>query len=489
MSTIRQEARFLVRHSTVYGLGTMLSRTVAFFLLPLYTRYLTPADYGVLELISATASVVGILIALSVTAAMARFYYDLPVPDRPKVVAATYLIAASAAGVAFVPCMLLSRPLAILVLDSADYTRHFQIGFAGLFVGLFLDIGQAYLRLLYRSTLYIVVSIVGMVVAVSLNVFFIVWLHLGVLGILTSGVIAQSALALPLTIGILRTTGVQSNFRMARAMLAFSLPLIPASLMIAVVAYTDRYLLKQFVSVAETGIFGLAMKMSSSVHLLITVPFILTFSQRRYQIGQRPDAPVVLRRIYDFYLIGLLVPATLLALFVEEVMVLMTTPPYYRAGALVPILLLRLVLVGSKYHVEFGIFQSKQTKYDSYANGAAAVSHVILGFLLVRAFGIWGVALAGLLSSSIQVLLLHSVARRLYYVPFDFLRGAKAVGLAAVAVAISRILPTEHWLVLVALKTIVSALFVASLLRLYEIRLGEIVRSGKLLFRPSVATS
>lgn len=487
--TLRGEIKFLLQHSAVYGVGVMLSRLVAFVLLPLYTRYLTPADYGVLELIGATSSLVGIALGLGVTGALVRFHAELAAPDRRGLISTVYALSGLAAVLAFIPCMMGSQWLATVVLDGEQYTRHFQIGFATLLTGLISDIGMAYLRLLYRSTAAVVVGLANLVITVFLNVFLIVWLHFGVLGVLTGNLIGQLVTGLPVAIAILYRTGFHPEVRMARAILAYTLPTVPSELITVGAAHADRFFVRYFVSIADTGVFGLAVKVCNSLHLLITSLFMLTFMPRRFEIAQQPEAKSLLARIYDLHLAALLIPATLLAIFVREILIVMTTPPYYRAGDLVPILLLQFLVVGSKYHLEFGILHSKQTKYYLYVNGITQAVHVTVGLFLVRAFGIWGAAFAGLTSRCLQSLLLHLIARRLFYIPFDFVRNARALCVAAATVGLARLVPTENLLLSVSLKGCLGSAAVLTLLWIYRIRVMDIVRLRVSEPSPSVASS
>ena len=71
-----KELKFLLKHSSVYGLGTIIAQAVGFLLLPFYTRYLTPTDYGVMSLVNITMDIIGIVAGLGVTTAMSRFYFD-----------------------------------------------------------------------------------------------------------------------------------------------------------------------------------------------------------------------------------------------------------------------------------------------------------------------------------------------------------------------------------------------------------------------------
>ena len=66
----------LGKHTLIYGSGLLISKAVGFFLIPLYTHYLTPEDYGILELLDLTAYIIGYLIGLGMTDAILRFYHE-----------------------------------------------------------------------------------------------------------------------------------------------------------------------------------------------------------------------------------------------------------------------------------------------------------------------------------------------------------------------------------------------------------------------------
>ena len=73
---ISGEVKFLLTHSSIYGLGNVVSQLVAFVLLPLYTRYLTPKDYGVLEAVDISTGIIGIVVTMGIARALSRFYYE-----------------------------------------------------------------------------------------------------------------------------------------------------------------------------------------------------------------------------------------------------------------------------------------------------------------------------------------------------------------------------------------------------------------------------
>src|SRR5512141_2230581 len=72
----RTSLRRLGRDTAIYSLGVVLARAVSFFMLPVYTRYLTTSDYGVLSLLDMTVEIASILFVAGVTAGMSLFYYQ-----------------------------------------------------------------------------------------------------------------------------------------------------------------------------------------------------------------------------------------------------------------------------------------------------------------------------------------------------------------------------------------------------------------------------
>ena len=68
----------LLRHSAIYGLGSIVARVLGVLLLPLYTRYLSPSDYGLIETLVALSAVLTALVAQGMKSAFFRFYFDSP---------------------------------------------------------------------------------------------------------------------------------------------------------------------------------------------------------------------------------------------------------------------------------------------------------------------------------------------------------------------------------------------------------------------------
>lgn len=479
-----KELKFLLRHSSIYGLGNLLSRAVAFLMLPLYTRYLTPTDYGVLELIDVTTGMIAIVIGLGLDAAVSRFYYESPDErDRRAVLSTAYWLASILALVGLTLAATFSAPMARLILNSAANARLFLVAFTTLVVAMIMELNLLYLRLHYKSVLFNAVSIVSLVLGVGLNVVFIVVFHWGVFGILMTSLLTRLVLAIPLTIWVLSKTGFRFDRGLARQMVRFGAPLIPSTLGTAIVNYSDRYFLKQFATIADAGIWGLANKLGTSIHMLITSPFILTFVPRRFEIAQRPDAKETFGRVSEYYFLLITSCGFLVALLADDILRVMTTPPFFRAAAFVPWVVLTMIFYGMRYHFEFGILYAKKTHYYAAINVASAVLHVGLNFFLVRSYGIAGAAGASVVALLFNSMATYVVGQRLYRIPFAIGRKLRVLLIAAALCALARWVHPTTLLASAGLKTALVAVYLGLLVVTRSILPEDLGRARRLAAR------
>ena len=452
---ISKEIKFLLTHSSIYGLGTVTSRLVAFLLLPLYTRYLTPKDYGILELIDITTGTIALVVSLGIIRSMSRFYYDeKDLNNRNIVVSTSYVVYASIAILCSFFLFSFTDFIAEISLKSRSYGNFFTISFISMLLGGLIDIGVMYLRLIKKSYIYISITISRLFILIFLNILLIAHFRMGVLGILYSSLITRTLFSVIITTAIVYRTGLVFSLKLARDLLKFSLPLIPANILNWLVNKSDRYFILYYISVGDTGIYALAQKLGSAIHSLITRSFLMTFGPRRFEIINRnpENTPHILNKIFTYYTFIMVFIGLSLSVLVPEILRLMTTPKFYAAGPLVPLVVLSMVIFGLRYHFEFGILWSKKTQYYAYINGLTSFINVGLNFLLIPNFGIWGAVFASLIAITIHSILLYLISNRLYPIPFEFFRVLKMFSLACFFFAISIFISTSSIFIDIALK-------------------------------------
>jgi O-antigen/teichoic acid export membrane protein len=113
-------ARRLVQSSSLYLISNLASRAVGFLMLPLYSRFLTPSEYGVVELIELTVQIVALCIGLqSIGGAMIRIFHEASdTAGRNRVVSTAVIGAVTGNMILVIAGMLLAHPISIYVLHS-----------------------------------------------------------------------------------------------------------------------------------------------------------------------------------------------------------------------------------------------------------------------------------------------------------------------------------------------------------------------------------
>lgn len=450
---LSKEIKFLLTHSSIYGLGTVISRLVAFILLPLYTRYLTPGDYGTLELIDITSGIAGVVVSVGIAGALARFYYEFEKQkERNKVLSTTYITYFVLACLSAPLLFYISEPMAKLFLGSRHYSHFFKISFGSLLIGVFIDIGLLYLRLIKKSFAFISLTISRLALLILFNIIFIVHFKMGLLGILYSSLIVRGLYAVVMTSMILWKTKNRYSIKLSYDMLRYSLPLIPSRLAGTFVKQSDKYFVLHFVSLSDLGIYSLALKLGNAIHYLLTVPFNLAYIPRRFEIMKRDDAREIYAKMFTYHAFLLAYIGLGLSVLIPDILEIIVTPKFFKARLFVPLVVFSMIIFGCHNHFNFGILYSKKTKYIAYINLACASINLGLNFILIVKYGLWGAITSSVIVLSIQAFLLYFISNKLYPIKFEFMRILKYIFISFIFYGVSR----QIYFDVLALETILK---------------------------------
>ncbi len=470
------ESKVILRHGSVFGLANILSQAVSILLLPLYTRYLTPTDYGALEILYFISGILSIVVGLGVTEAMSRFYFDREDAEwRNRVVSTTIVGMGCACAVAAGLLTLLSRPAARLFLDSPRYSIHFTVLFLSLAAQFQTAVVTTYLRVRQRSTTFLVFSLTQTALTIALNIVFIVGFRWGSLGMLVATLIASGLTALIATVLVLSRTGLALDRQVIKEMMTFGLPLIPSNLGSYVAIASDRYFVKAYVSLADAGLYSLGYKLGAMMHRLLTSPFIQIWTPRRFERYGREDAEHVFARIFTYFLALLTFASLGISCVARELVRVLTTRPYWSAYRIVPMIALAHVIHAFYYHFTIPVSYRKRTTYYAYLNVSMGIVNLLLNFLLIPRFGAWGGAEATLITYAGRSALMYVLACRVDRVVFEAGKAAWILGIGCGLYGIGAMLSQEKVLLDVAVQLSVIMLYPILLLAARVISLDELV--------------
>lgn len=456
--------RTLGRHTLIYGSGVVLGRVMGFLLLPLYTRFFTPEDYGVFELLDVTSWVVGTFLAFGMQQAVLKYYHSYSEPiDRDRVLSTAILFTA-ASGLVMTCVLVPARGwLALYLIGSTRYAYLLSLSFAALLVSSLLGLQKTVLRAQHRSGVFTVVSLLHTAIALTLNVYFVAVARKGPAGILYSTLMTSALFAGYLAWRILRESGVRMEMAKLRPMLAYGIYFVPAGLAALVLNWSDRYFLRVYSTLDVVGLYALAYKIAMILTALIE-PFVMIWQSQIFVLQQQHDARETYAKVATYFLATLTATALGLAMLAPEIITTMAAPSYQSAAVVVPILVVAMVLWSSECVFQVGLLLKGDSRRLSTARWLAAAANIGLNWVLIPTYGMMGAAVATLISFLFSTLLTLTRAQQSYYVPFEYRRLAH-LGLAAgITYAASTILPGLPVWTAVPVKLAVWLLFPALLL-------------------------
>ena len=422
------QMRRLGRHSAIYGLGGIVSRVLAVFLLPLYTRYLDTEDFGAVGLVVAMSAVLVTILRLGISSAFFRFYFDTKDPEQRRLVVLTsfwFTMASATAGLA--AGLLLAAPVAdLLGLGDADLVR---AGFLGIWAQMNYEQLTALFRVEERSTAFVVASLVNIAITIAITVVLVVGFEQGALGVLLGNVAGTLVVYLGVLAVHREQLGLQFSRPLLREMNRFGVPLVPAALALIMVNFSDRFFLVHLADLDEVGLYEIGVRIASAMVLLLTA-FRTAWPAFAYSIDDDAEA----KRTYAFVLTYLVVVASWLALalglLAPWLVRLLATEEFYEGARVVAPLAFGGMLYAAYIVMAIGVGRAKRTKFNWAITGLAAVVNVVLNLLLIPPYGMIGAAIATVAAYGAMFLAMTWYAQRVFPTPYQWRRVATAAGAA-----------------------------------------------------------
>ncbi|MBN2098746.1 MAG: oligosaccharide flippase family protein [Dehalococcoidia bacterium] len=441
----------LSKNSIVYGLSTMSVPLVNFFLIPLYTSWLSVEDYGVLSIFTTTQLIVIFIAYMGIVPhALLRFFFQYKEKGEQEEVISTALI--SLGIVTLVMCLTLGALSGVL--SSVFFHSHqYASGFLIVFLAIFFDAGVTVAMVVFRAKeepgKYVAFSLFQLGLSVALKVTFLTVLKKGVIGIVLADLISLAVLYILLVGRLAITTKLRFSMKKLNEMLRFGLPMVPSSLADFVLISSDRYFL-QFMShypavgTDAVGLYSLGYSFGRIAQAVIMTPFNLAWMPFMLGVSEEKNAKQIYSSTLTYLVFaGVFVVLGLSVLSEDVIHIMARDSEYYDAYKVVPLLALSYLFLGCSYALQVGIYLEKKTTTIPLMVGSAAVVNIALNFILIPRYGMMGAAITTAVSMLVLPIASYFVSRRYCSIQYDFLRIAKPF-LAAVPLYVASLYITNE---------------------------------------------
>ena len=421
----------ILRHSFFFGFGMLSSTVASLFLIPVYTRFLSPAEYGLLEIINVWLAILSICFGLGMWSALFNSIMKHDDMSARKVTAGTAIL------LLVIPVVISS----LIIIFSLGFFLNLLKGINIIYIaillvlingtGILIVVPFAMLRAMEQSKKYLALSIYGLVITIALTFILLGFARRNVLGVLEARLLASIGMMFFVSPYLCRNTRLIFNFKEAKELIRFGMPLIPTALGLWVLDLSDRFFLQYFRNLGEVGIYSLGYKYASIVSLPI-VAFSLAWPQVLLPITKRPDAKKTIGRIFTYFMLVTTFMALSLSIFSKEVIRMVSAAEFHDAYKIVWYIALGYVFYGGYIFASSGIYISGKSSSLPMAVGIAAILNAGLNYLFIPRFGMAGAACATLISYVIMCLVMWYLSKGFYPISFEFLRLGKIIGAAVI---------------------------------------------------------
>lgn len=477
------EFKKLLKHSMIYGAGTLISKAVGFLMIPVYTRYLSPKDYGIIEILTLTSFVISWIISMGLSSSVLRFYFDYDTEKERKQVISTGLIALLVGTLLSLAILIhFSKDFALILFKTKEFEFYFKLIFITTFFELSLGIPLTYLRAKEKSIWFTIVSLVQLISGFSFNIYLIVFLKLGILGVFYSSLITNSFICIVMLIITFKEIGFSFSIDKFRKLFNYGIPFIPIGLANFVLSFSDRYFLKSFCSLDIVGLYSLGYKFAMVLGILITVPFQQVWNVSMFTIVQKDNAKQIYSRVLTYFEFIIIFVGLSISMLSKEMIKILASPAFFEASKIIPLLTLGFIFGEANNIFLVGIYLKKKIKYLTYIVISASLLSLILNWILIPKYNMFGAGMVKILYCLYLSCCTLFVSNRLYFIPYEFSRVFKMLFLALFLYLISLLINTNLIIYTILFKMLLLFSFPV-LLYLLKFFYKEEVLKGREIFK------
>jgi O-antigen/teichoic acid export membrane protein len=433
--------RRLATTGAAYTGASILSKLIAVALLPLYTRYLTPADYGAAEVLFSAVVAASIIVRLGAIEALLRFYYKAD-EDPAAVLRSSFaaLFWATTAGALL--ALPFAEPLSQALLDRPD-AGLVRIAIGGLWVLTLLEFLLTIFRLEERARPFFVTTMANVLVTIPVTVALVVGEGDGARGLLLGSYGTGAVFVAGLIVVHRRRLALLWDGPLLRRLMRFGLPTMPAELSLYSLNFIDRIILVRSAGLAEAGLYSLAVKFGQGVNVFVR-GFQLAWPPLAYSIRDDEDARRAYSVVVTLFTAGCAFAVTAMWLLARWIVRALAAPDFFGSYKAVGLVTTGVTLYALYMVLVVILGRTGRTEFNLPATIAGTVVNVALNLALVPSMGIVGAGLALVASYIVVLALMYAFTQRLFPVPYEWGRLARIVLVAGALVGIGElVMPTQ----------------------------------------------
>lgn len=405
----------MIKNSMIYTIGSILPKIVVFIMLPIYMIYLTPAEYGTIQMINALVGVISIFFLTSLRASITRLYIDYSNNKNAFIFTVFSFLVLYA--IFFITILYLLKPiLGNLLFNGIPVDPYYLLLIVLSALSIFPVVPLSLMRIQEKPWQYVTMNIIETLLIVIFTLYLLIVQGMGAFGGVMALVIARSIMAVIYTIYTISSTGLHlKGIKVVYLFSALSIgiPLIPHFLAGWVNNLADRLIIENILGLEALGIYSIGAQFNMAILLLVN-SFNLAFAPKYYKMMKAEEFnQSKFNRIFTILFSGITITALLMYVLIPYMIQFFGTEGYQADYSFIGFL-----LGGAIWHLAYifvvaALIYNKKPRHIAVSTIISALFNIILNIVLLPILGILGAAIATYVAMMIQFLLVNRIANKL----------------------------------------------------------------------------
>ena len=413
----------LGKESLIYGVGHVAARGVTFLLLPIYTNLFSLSDYGIISLVYAFLGFMNVILHYGLDASLLKHYVPADIEERKSILTNAYasFLLTTIVFLLFlvffrsdISGLLFGNPLPSITLMVAGI----------LFFDVLWSMHVLLLRAEGKPVFYTVVSFINVLLTLGLNILFVIYLKLGISGVLISNLITSGCIFfITFPIIIKRISITTLSVKQWKRMMKFGLPFLPAGIFSMILELSDRYILRYLTNIETVGIYNAGYKLGM---LMMLVVMGFNMAWQPYFLKKEKNEREYVANVTTYVLSALVFLWILILIWTDALVKLQFGEftffgdQYWASTQIVSIIAWAYIFHAIYLHQLPRVYLLERSGLIAWIRGLGAVSNIILNILFIPEYGIVGAASATCISFILMAVFIFMLNRKLFAIKYEW---------------------------------------------------------------------
>lgn len=454
----------LLKNTILYTGGNLLISLSSFILLPIYTKFLTISDYGIVNSMQIFSSLLIIFYTLSFERSLVRVYHDYDNREK-KIFAGTIIISILLISIFFILISFLLKQKLLYFFPNITFYPYF---FYTLLYTLSLSVigySQTLFQVKQQVNKFLLVTIMNFFITTFLNIYFIFYLKEGAVGFV-KGLFYGSTITLPFCFYLLNNEiSYRFNFKMIIAASYFSLPMCINLIASWFLNLSDRIFINHYFNSSDVALYSVSNKLASIVStggLAVSMAYNPIF----YSIANSKNlnSKDVIQKYQNIIIIALSFITLLVIMWSDIALKMFFREEYLTCYKSINILSIAFLIGQIAGLLNLMAYQAKKTKLVAIIVVVSALVNIILNVIFMKSFGYLTAVGTTLVCNFINFILLYIVVKKHYYVPLNWSLMFKIFSLLTLIILISNLINSFSTYYLIIFKLSITILIITTII-------------------------